>query len=145
MERSESEKKIAVLDAMHFIASSWNAVSQSTIASSFKHCNFKRETASSVEDPTTSMPLEADAGFTDDNFEGLNLTTIFAEYVEADDNVAICGEVLLDDAIEEALPSADTAATSDEDNDNTTDAVPVPTPFAKVLRHIDGIRNFICS
>ncbi|KAK8755107.1 hypothetical protein V5799_002189 [Amblyomma americanum] len=90
------------------------------------------------------MPLEADAGFADDDFEGLNLATTFAEYVEADD-VAICGEVSLDDAIAEALPRADTTATSDEDNDDATDAVPVPTTFAEVLRHIDSIRNFICS
>ncbi|KAK8769195.1 hypothetical protein V5799_014341 [Amblyomma americanum] len=92
----------------------------------------------------TSMPLEADAGFGDDDFEGLNLATAFAEYVEADD-VSICGKVLLNDAIAEALPSADTTATSDEDNDDTTDVVPVPTMFAEVLQHIDGARNFICS
>ncbi|XP_075550815.1 uncharacterized protein LOC142584587 [Dermacentor variabilis] len=64
---------------------------------------------------------------------------------EADDNVAICGDLLLDDVIEEALPSVDTAATSDEDTDDATDAVPVPTTFAEVLRHIDGIQNFIFS
>ncbi|KAK8783537.1 hypothetical protein V5799_010099 [Amblyomma americanum] len=91
------------------------------------------------------MPLEANAGFTNDDFEGLNLTTTCAEYVEANDNVAICGEVSLDDAIEEALPSADTTAASDEGNGDATDAVPVPTTFAEVLRHIDDIRNFICS
>ncbi|KAK8762032.1 hypothetical protein V5799_026705 [Amblyomma americanum] len=90
------------------------------------------------------MPLEADAGFADDDFEGLNLATTFAEYVEADDNATICGEVSLDDAVAEALPSADTTATSDEDNDAATDAVPVPTTFAEVLLLIDGFRNFIC-
>ncbi|KAK8773168.1 hypothetical protein V5799_012300 [Amblyomma americanum] len=91
------------------------------------------------------MPLEAYAGFADDDFEGLNLATTFVEYMEADDNIAICGELSLDDAIAEALPSADTTATSDEDNADATEAVPVPTTFAEVLRHIDGIRNFICS
>ncbi|KAK8772797.1 hypothetical protein V5799_012667 [Amblyomma americanum] len=145
MEHSESEKKTTVLDAMHFIASSWNAVSQSTIANLFKHRGLKRETASSAGDATTSMPLEADACFANDDFERLNLTTTFADYVEADDNIAICGEVSLDDAIEEALPSADTTATSDKDNDDATDAVPVPTTFVEVLGHIDGTRNFICS
>lgn len=79
------------------------------------------------------------------DFEGLNLTSTFAEYVEADDNVVICGEVSLDDAIDEAWPTADTAVTSDEDDDVATHAVPVPTTFAKVLQHIDSIRNFICS
>ncbi|KAK8778928.1 hypothetical protein V5799_019729 [Amblyomma americanum] len=85
------------------------------------------------------MRLEVDAGFADDDFMGLNLATTFSEYVEADYNVAIYGEVSLDDAIAEALPNADTTATSDEDNDDATDAVPVPTTFAEVLRHIDCI------
>ncbi|XP_065302340.1 tigger transposable element-derived protein 6-like [Dermacentor albipictus] len=142
---SESEKKITVLDAMHFIASLWNAALQSAIANSFKHCGFKRETASSAGDATTSMPLEANAGFTNDDFEGLNLTTTFAEYVEANDNIAICGDTSLDVPIKETLPSADPAVTSDEDEDDTTDAVPEPTTFAEELWHIDGIRNFIYS
>ncbi|KAL3198602.1 hypothetical protein MRX96_014417 [Rhipicephalus microplus] len=36
MECREEEKKISVLEAMHMIASSWSAVSQTTIANSFK-------------------------------------------------------------------------------------------------------------
>ncbi|KAH7978442.1 hypothetical protein HPB49_005519 [Dermacentor silvarum] len=126
MERNELEKKVSVLDVMHFIASLWNAVLRSTIANSFKYCGFKQKTAFSAGNATTSMPLEANAGFADD-FEGLNHTTTFAEYVEADNNVSICGEMSLDDAIEEALPSADTAVTSNEEYDDATDvAVPVP-------------------
>ncbi|KAH7976436.1 hypothetical protein HPB52_014248 [Rhipicephalus sanguineus] len=42
-------------------------------------------------------------------------TTTFAEFVEADENVAICSELSLDDAIVEALPDAPTTATTDED------------------------------
>lgn len=84
MECNESEEKVSVLDAMHFIASSWNAVSQSTVANSFKHCGFKRETASSVGDSTTliNCTLKANAGFADDDFESLNLATTFSECVE---------------------------------------------------------------
>lgn len=148
MERRESGDKVSVLDAMHFLASSWDAVPQSSIANSFKHCGFKREAASSAGDTTPSMDckLEADVGFVDEDFGGvLDTTATFTEYVEADDNVAICGELSLEDAVDEALTRAETTVTSDEDDDSTDVAVPVPTTFADVLRHIDGIRNYICS
>lgn len=92
--------------------------------------------------------LVADAGFAVEDFDGfLDTTTTFTEYVEADGNVAICGELSLEDAIDEALPRADATVTSceDDDDDSTDVVVPVPTTFADVLRHTDGIRNCICS
>ncbi|KAH7974509.1 hypothetical protein HPB49_016353 [Dermacentor silvarum] len=149
MERSE-EEKISVLDAMHMIASSWSAVSQSTIANSFRHCGFVRETASTADASTagdsTSLMEENASTVDDDDFERLHPSTTFAEFVEADDNVAVCSELSLDDAIAEALPDADTA-TSDEDAAAAADAadVAVPTSFADMLRHIDGIRSYVCT
>lgn len=149
MERSE-EEKISVLDAMHMIASSWSAVSQSTIANSFRHCGFVRETASTADASTagdsTSLMEENASTVDDDDFERLHPSTTFAEFVEADDDVAVCSELSLDDAIAEALPDADTA-TSDEDDAAAADAadVAVPTSFADMLRHIDGIRSYVCT
>ncbi|KAH6934882.1 hypothetical protein HPB50_001583 [Hyalomma asiaticum] len=71
---------------------------------------------------------------------------LFAEFVEADDDIAICGELSLDDAIAEALPDADTTATSDKDEDDAAAAADaVPTSFADMLRHIDGIRSYVCT
>lgn len=63
MERSE-EEMISVLDATNMITSSLSAVSQSTIANSFKHCGFVRETASIASDSRSSM--EDVATFADD-------------------------------------------------------------------------------
>ncbi|KAH6921203.1 hypothetical protein HPB50_027810 [Hyalomma asiaticum] len=90
--------------------------------------------------------MEENASSVDEDFERLNQTTTFAEFVEADDDVAICGELSLDDAIAEALPDADTTATSDEDEDAAAAAADaVPTSFADMLRHIDGIRSYVCT
>lgn len=66
MKRSEEEKKISVLDAMHMIASSWSAVSQTTVANSFKHCGFVRETASTAGDSITSINEDSSAIDEDD-------------------------------------------------------------------------------
>ncbi|KAH7976937.1 hypothetical protein HPB52_021750 [Rhipicephalus sanguineus] len=90
--------------------------------------------------------MEENVSSVDDDFERLNPATTFAEFVEADDDVAVCSELSLDDAIAEALPDADTA-TSDEDDAVAAAAadVAVPTSFDDMLRHIDGIRNYVCT
>ncbi|KAH6923759.1 hypothetical protein HPB50_005953 [Hyalomma asiaticum] len=88
--------------------------------------------------------MEENASSVDEDFERLNQTTTFAEFVEADDDVAICGELSLDDVIAEALPDADTTATSDED-DAAAAADAVPTSFADMLRHIDSISLYTRS
>ncbi|KAH6929290.1 hypothetical protein HPB50_025949 [Hyalomma asiaticum] len=70
----------------------------------------------------------------------------FAEYTEAD-NVDICDTVSLEQTTKEALPCADATVTSKEDDDdNSTDvAVPVPTTFTDMFRHLGSIRNYICA
>ncbi|KAH7961221.1 hypothetical protein HPB52_005963 [Rhipicephalus sanguineus] len=68
----------------------------------------------------------------------------FADYVGADDDVAVCSEVSLDDIIETVRP--DTAGTSDEEemDDAAEASVSVPT-YADVLCYVDHIRRFACA
>lgn len=116
MERSE-EEKISILDAMHMISCSLSAVSQSTIANSFKHCGFVPQclnalcivTASIASDSTSSMEKIA-TPVDDHDFGHLNSATTFTKFVEVDDNVATNSELLLDETI---LPVANATATSD--------------------------------
>ncbi|KAH7973080.1 hypothetical protein HPB52_021077 [Rhipicephalus sanguineus] len=69
----------------------------------------------------------------------LELPGSFADYVGADDDVAVCSEVSLDDIIETVRP--DTAGTSDEEemDDAAEASVSVPT-YADVLCYVDHIR-----
>ncbi|KAH7936407.1 hypothetical protein HPB52_023112 [Rhipicephalus sanguineus] len=58
-------------------------------------------------------------------FGSLDLPGSFADYVGADDDVAVCSEVSLDDIIETVRP--DTAGTSDEEEmDDAAEASPDP-------------------
>ncbi|KAL3234098.1 hypothetical protein MRX96_022843 [Rhipicephalus microplus] len=143
MERSEEEKKISLLDAMHMIASKRSPVSQTTIANSFKHCGFVQEAASTAGD-STSLMYEDSSAIDANDFEHLNQATTFAEFVEADDNAATCGELSLDEAAVEELLDGDATATSDENDAAAADSA-VPTLFADMLRHIDGIRSYACT
>ncbi|KAH7969603.1 hypothetical protein HPB52_020140 [Rhipicephalus sanguineus] len=77
-------------------------------------------------------------------FGSLELPGSFADYVGADDDVAVCSEVSLDDIIETVRP--DTAGTSDEEemDDAAEASVSVPT-YADVLCYVDHIRRFACA
>ncbi|KAH7946496.1 hypothetical protein HPB52_000248 [Rhipicephalus sanguineus] len=107
MERKQLDKKLSVLDAMHYIA----------------------------------MPVDDEP-----EFGSLELPGSFADYVGADDDVAVCSEVSLDDIIETVRP--DTAGTSDEEemDDAAEASASVPT-YADVLLlcYVDHIRRFACA
>ncbi|KAL1434120.1 hypothetical protein MTO96_011773 [Rhipicephalus appendiculatus] len=131
MEYSEEEKK------------RFPCLTLCTIVNLFKHYGFVRETASTAGDSTFSM--EEDSSAIDD-FERLNSATTFAKFVEADNNVATCGELSLDKAITKEFPSADATAASDKDDAAATAAdAAVPTSFADMLQHIDGTRSYVCT
>ncbi|KAH7969710.1 hypothetical protein HPB52_021592 [Rhipicephalus sanguineus] len=106
MERKQLDKKLSVLDAMHCIASAWDAVTPETIANSFRHCGFNRSGACSTSEAAVPVDDELEFG-------SLELPGSFADYVGADDDVTVCSEVSLDDIIETVRP--DTAGTSDEE------------------------------
>ncbi|KAH7936404.1 hypothetical protein HPB52_023109 [Rhipicephalus sanguineus] len=77
-------------------------------------------------------------------FANLELPGSFADYVGADDDVAVCSEVSLDDIIETVRP--DTAGTSDEEemDDAAEASASIPT-YADVLCYVDHIRRFACA
>ncbi|KAH7976898.1 hypothetical protein HPB52_021475 [Rhipicephalus sanguineus] len=137
MERKQLDKKLSVLDAMHYIASAWDAVTPETIANSFRHCGFNRCGACSTSEAAVPVDDEPEFG-------SLELPGSFADYVGADDNVAVCSEVSLDDIIETVRP--DTAGTSDEEemDDAPEASASIPT-YADVLCYVDHIRRFACA
>ncbi|KAH7961742.1 hypothetical protein HPB52_011858 [Rhipicephalus sanguineus] len=137
MEHKQLDKKLPVLDAMHYIASAWDAVTPETIANSFRHCGFNRSGACSTSE--AALPVDDEP-----EFGSLELPGSFADYVGADDDVAVCSEASLDDIIETVRP--DTAGTSDEEemDDAAEASVSVPT-YADVLCYVDHIRRFACA
>ncbi|KAH7935089.1 hypothetical protein HPB52_003693 [Rhipicephalus sanguineus] len=137
MERKQLDKKLSVLDPMHYIASAWDAVTPETIANSFRHCGFNRSGACSTSEAAVPVDDEPEFG-------SLELPGSFADYVGADDDVAVCSEVSLDDIIETVRP--DTAGTSDEEemDDAAEASASVPT-YVDVLCYVNHIRRFACA
>ncbi|KAL1444448.1 hypothetical protein MTO96_029869 [Rhipicephalus appendiculatus] len=77
MERKQMDKKLSVLDAMHYTASAWDAVTPETITDSFRHCGFKRSGACSTSEAAVPFDDEPEFG-------SLELPGCFTDYVGAD-------------------------------------------------------------
>lgn len=138
-ERDQLDGKLSLLDAMHYIASAWDAVSSDTIASSFRRCGFERsDEARCADEAVVSIDDEPD-------FDALRLPGTFADYVSADDGVAVCGPGSLDDVIEAVLPDCTETFGEEEEMDDVAGAsASVPT-YADVLCYVDNIRRFACA
>ncbi|KAH6946028.1 hypothetical protein HPB50_011167 [Hyalomma asiaticum] len=136
MERQQPEKKLTILDAMHYIASAWDAVSSDTIANSFRHCSFKRSDACSTREAAVSVDDEPEFGC-------LQLPGTLADYVSADDGVAVCSAVSLDNIIEAVCPESTDTSDEEEMDDAGEASTSVPT-YAEVSS-IDNIRRFACA
>ncbi|KAH9380050.1 hypothetical protein HPB48_020601 [Haemaphysalis longicornis] len=133
IQRGNCDKKASLLDAMHYIASSRSAVSKT------------RSPTRSSTVASAGKIGEGSVASNDSEFEALKLASIkFAEYFDADDNAAVCEEISLDQAVTEALSHGDADATSEEDDDATDAAVPVPM-FAEVVRSMDNVRCFVSA
>ncbi|KAH7956629.1 hypothetical protein HPB52_011210 [Rhipicephalus sanguineus] len=102
-----------------------------------EHCGFNRSGACSTSEAAVPVDDEPEFG-------SLELPGSFADYVGADDDVAVCSEVSLDDIIETVRP--DTAGTSDEEemDDAAEASASVPT-YADELCYVDHIRRFACA
>ncbi|KAH7934991.1 hypothetical protein HPB52_002567 [Rhipicephalus sanguineus] len=137
MERKQLDKKLSVLDAMHCIASAWDAVTPETIVNSFRHCGFNRSGACSTSEAAVPVDDEPEFG-------SLELPGSFADYVGADDDVAVCSEVSLDDIIKTVRPAAAETSNEEEMDDAAEASAPVPT-YADVLCYVDHIRRFACA
>ncbi|KAH7975759.1 hypothetical protein HPB52_004930 [Rhipicephalus sanguineus] len=72
-------------------------ITPETIANSFRHCGFNGSGACSTSE--AALPVDDEP-----EFGSLELPGSFADYVGADDDVAVCSEVSLDDIIETVRP-----------------------------------------
>ncbi|KAH6944353.1 hypothetical protein HPB50_002735 [Hyalomma asiaticum] len=114
MEREQLEKKLTILDVMHYIASAWGAVSSDMIPNSFRHCGFKRSHSCSTSEAAVSVDDEL-------KFGSLQLPGTFVDYGSADDSAAVCSAVFLDNIIKAVCP--DSTDTSDwEEMDDAGEA-----------------------
>lgn len=83
IERNEANLQVSLLDALHFIAVSWDRVAESTIQNCFRKCGIQ---SSHVE---TCVELNQE-NVSIENWERLRVECTAFDFVTADDDVATC-------------------------------------------------------
>ncbi|KAL1476956.1 hypothetical protein MTO96_036118 [Rhipicephalus appendiculatus] len=98
IDRKDENLRISLLDALHFLAMSWDNVTQDTIANCFRKCDFfAGQNAAPTEDQ------EPDADLHIEGWEDLGTRASAQDFVTADDNVATCGLRSVEELVNEAM------------------------------------------
>uniref|UniRef100_A0A1B6C052 DDE-1 domain-containing protein n=1 Tax=Clastoptera arizonana TaxID=38151 RepID=A0A1B6C052_9HEMI len=127
--------KIDILQAARMCHSAWGQVSQTTIANCFKKAGFAKNS-----DQNPSEVLEEDAPSTPDGWEA----TAFEEYVNVDEQVAVCGELSDQDILAE-VKNNDLSDLEEEEGEEEEVLIPTTAEalqqLSVFLRYIEGQTN----
>ncbi|XP_064475501.1 tigger transposable element-derived protein 6-like [Ornithodoros turicata] len=135
IDRKDQHLQINLLDALHFVAMSWDRVTATTMQNCFRKCGFFNQTAPSAD---------ADVDATEDdlaieNWDHLGVEVSAHDFVTVDDDLATCGLRSIDKIVSEGGPQA-SGSCSEED---TADEHPPTT--AETLDALDVLRRVVDS
>lgn len=129
--------KINILDAICFLCSSWNCVSQQTIANCFRKAGFLNSDVVAVDDN------EAEDDFLDTTWrdlqEKMNLTTSFNDFVSVDQELLPCGVQNL----EELCAETEGKSVGDDSEGETEPEEKTIPKCGEALKFLDGYRNYL--
>ncbi|XP_072145362.1 tigger transposable element-derived protein 6-like [Dermacentor andersoni] len=138
IDRKDASLKVDLLDAIHFLAMSWDRVKPETIANCFKKCGFFCAPGDTEENGDDGAEIDIP------DWGDLNVDASPEEFVSADDQLATCELRTVQDII------ADVTAEEESDDDDNQDAGdcssdrrPLNTDGA--LEALDGLRGFVAS
>lgn len=138
IDRKDASLKVDLLDAIHFLAMSWDRVKPDTIANCFKKCGFFCAPGDTEENGDDGAEIDIP------DWGDLNVDASPEEFVSADDQLATCELRTVQDII------ADVTAEEESDDDDNQDAGdcssdrrPLNTDGA--LEALDGLRGFVAS
>lgn len=120
--------KIDILQAARMCHNAWAKVTTTTIANWFKKARFKKKS------DDTGL-LEEDA----DKWEANGVT--FEEYVNLDEEVAVCGELSEEDILAE-VKNKKSAELSDAEEEDTGPEAPIATT-SEALHHMREFRRYV--
>lgn len=148
-QEKDTNLKIDVLQAMHFIVAAWHEVSQSTIANSFLNCGFIK-----AKDEKSLLPMKVDAdGKENEDFIqndewvrlcGSDLGLNFNAYVSVDEHLAVTGDGV--DEVWDEFQMGNEEYVTPHQNHEDTETEPQQLPsFAQALSAFETVRTFIYS
>ncbi|KAK8766588.1 hypothetical protein V5799_006630 [Amblyomma americanum] len=137
IDRKEANLRISLLDALHFLAMSWDNVTSDTISNCFRKCGF----AIGLDAASAGDCQEPGEDFTIDGWDNLETEASARDFVTADDNVATCGLTSIEDLVSEA-DNCGHEPDSDGDADDECDQ---PPSTADTLHALDVLRRTVSA
>jgi hypothetical protein len=134
VQKMESKSTLSVLDAMHFLAASWDLIS-AAISNCFRKAGFSE--AVNERDEIDNQMEGTDKGAWEMLQQDLNFTCSFNDFVEIDDYVLPCGLISIDKLCDESSEAKDTNETSEE-------SMPVPM-YYEAVRAVETLQQFLQS
>jgi hypothetical protein len=125
--------RLSVLDAMYFLAASWDLISAAVISNCFRKAGFSE--AVNEGDEIDNQMEGIDKGACEMLQQDLKLTCSFDDFVEIDDDVLSCGLISIDELCDESSGVKDTNETSEE-------SVPVPM-YCEAVKAIETLQQFL--
>uniref|UniRef100_A0A224Z127 Tick transposon n=1 Tax=Rhipicephalus zambeziensis TaxID=60191 RepID=A0A224Z127_9ACAR len=136
VERGQQPAGVTILDAMHYLASAWSAVTAATVEHCFNKCFGVR-----ADDTTEAV---GDGAFADCDELNTAMETVgasgiaYSDYASVDDAVVTSAMLSVDDIVAEC---ADPCA-SDEEVEEEVERIPEPT-FSSAVAALDLLRRYV--
>jgi hypothetical protein len=128
--------RLSVLDAMHFLAASWDLISAAVISNCFRKVCLSE--AMNEGDETDNQMEGIDKGAWEMLQQDLNFTCSFHDFVEINEDVLPCGLISIDDELtDESSEVKDTNETSEE-------SLPVPM-YCEAVKAVETLQQFLQS
>lgn len=138
-ERKEVKMKIDILQAIHFIVSAWQQVTQFTIQNCFVKCGYGDRNEESDMSEVNRNDEDEDWTQLETGTAGVD----FDAYVSVDQELATCGVLSVEEMCEEvASGSSMEEGQVDSDDNDEVDPKPVPS-FQEALSAFETMRAFI--
>ncbi|KAL1415595.1 hypothetical protein MTO96_006717 [Rhipicephalus appendiculatus] len=143
IDRGQQPTTISVLDAMHYVASAWSAVSASTAQHCFARCGFRmdgeEETAIEDEEPEAASPEEE----LNEAMNALGATGTTYDYVAVDAAVVTSECQSIAQIVANSIAS-EAGNCDDDDEHEPRDSVQLPNPsFGEAVAALDLLRRYV--
>ncbi|KAM7314184.1 tigger transposable element-derived protein 6-like [Ixodes scapularis] len=148
--RGEDPGKLTLLDAMHYLNTSWESVSHETVRNCFRKCGFRRLPEAEESEPSTSgaaescvcddpYPCVSDEDDMDEELRSTGTDLAFSEFVGMDDHLATCDPQTVADIVAELRQGQ---VSRNDDDDDEEHERPQAATFAQAVAALGVLPSF---
>lgn len=130
--RKDEDLQISLLDAVHFLAMSWDRVTADTIANCFRKCGFFSPAMTVSPEPEEPPAIE--------EWDELGVECSSHDFITVDDDLATCGTRTIEDIVDEMQEELEQQSDSDSEDCGGSEA---PPSTSETLHALDVLRRAV--